>query len=102
MLDQEKIDEIYELVKENNKFLRAERRGRIYAGILKIIWWSVLIAAPLWFYYNYVVPVFDNMQSSAAQLEGLMRVQPQLKEQLGPIVDSIKTINNLFTNSEAN
>jgi len=97
---QEYLDEIYELVRENNKLLKKERRARVYAGIAKLVWTVVVIGVPVWLYFTYLAPMIDNLQATTAQLEGLMKVNPQLQEKVGPITETMKTLMQLFNVSK--
>ena len=99
MLEKERdefLEEIYDLVKENNKMLRAEKRARIFAGLFKILWLILVIGVPVWLYFTYLEPMIGNMQNTVTQLEGLTKVNPQLGAQLEPIIQSIKTLMGLF------
>ncbi len=97
----ELLEEIYELVHENNKMLRAEKRARLFSGLVKIIWMVLVIGVPVWLYFNYLAPILDNMQASIAQLEGLTKVNPQLEEKVEPIIKTLQTLVNLFGNKVA-
>ncbi len=92
----ELLEEIYELVRENNKMLRAEKRARFFSGLTKLVWMALVIGVPVWLYFNYLAPMLENMQTSIAQLEGLAKVNPQIGEKVEPIVETLKTLVNLF------
>ncbi len=102
MLEKERdefLEEIYDLVKENNKMLRAEKRARVFSGVFKVLWFALVIGVPVWLYFTYLEPMIGNMQSTLSQLEGLTKVNPQLSGQLEPIIQSIKTLMKLFATS---
>ncbi len=93
---QEYLDRIYELVKENNKMLKAEKRARFFGGIMKIIWWAIIIGLPILLYYKFIAPVLGNMQDAIAQLEGLSRVNPQIGKQIEPIIQTLETLSSIL------
>ena len=63
-------EEIYRLVKENNKMLHGMRRNAFLGGVFKVIFWIALIVAPIWFYQIYLSPVVDSMLQSINQIGG--------------------------------
>ncbi len=65
------------LLVENNQLLRQMRRGTIIATIFRIIWLAVLIAIPLYIYFNYIEPNWekieqqlDNLEAMTSEMEG--------------------------------
>ena len=61
-------EEVYRLVKENNKMLHGMRRRAFFGGIFKLVFWIALIVAPIWFYQTYLSPVVGSMLKSMNQL----------------------------------
>lgn len=51
------LQENLSLAKENNRLLRGMRRARWFGVIWSIIFWTVLLLAPLYFYQQYLAPV---------------------------------------------
>ena len=44
-------DELYKLVKENNRMLKQMRRDALIGGILKFVWWiAILFVFPYFLY----------------------------------------------------
>src|SRR5690349_21281762 len=56
-----KLDEIYRLVQENNHLLHKMRRDAVYASILRVVWWLILLIGPAILYYYYVQPYLDQL-----------------------------------------
>jgi len=50
------LEEIHALAKDNHQMLRAIRRHQWYGVIGSIIFWAVLIFAPLYLYQQYIQP----------------------------------------------
>ena len=99
ILDKEQreyLDEIYELVKENNKMLRAEKRARIFSGLFKLIWMAIVIGIPVWLYFTYLQPMIGNLENTLSQLEGISQVNPQIGKQVEPIIQTVKTLMGMF------
>ena len=88
------IDEVYKLVKENNRMLKAIRRDAFIGGIVKAVFWVVVVVIlPYLFYVTYLEPYVQQMtaaytetqgdiDSFKAKLEGLPDFQ-KLLEQFG-------------------
>ena len=52
----QEIAQIHALAKDNHQMLRAIRRHQWYGVIGSIIFWAVLILAPLYLYQQYIQP----------------------------------------------
>ncbi len=99
MLEKERdefLEEIYELAKENNKMLRAEKRARWFSAFSKLVWMGIIIGIPLWLYFNYLQPMLGNLQDNIKLLENLSQNNPQIGKQVEPIVQTIKTLMATF------
>lgn len=58
------LNEIYKLVKENNKMLKKMRRDAFVGGIIKFVWWAaILFIIPYLMYVFYLQPYVDQIQS---------------------------------------
>lgn len=68
-MDEHKLEEMYALVKDNNKMLHGMRRHAFVAGILKFVGYALMIAVPLWFYWQYMQPAIDQMMNTAAKMQ---------------------------------
>ncbi|PIR85245.1 hypothetical protein COU15_01750 [Candidatus Kaiserbacteria bacterium CG10_big_fil_rev_8_21_14_0_10_45_20] len=76
-------DELYKLVKENNQMLKSMRRSAFIGGILKFVFWILLLfVVPYVMYVVYVQPYVEraletaqafqeNVDSVNAQVSGL-------------------------------
>ncbi|MES2014785.1 MAG: hypothetical protein V4437_03155 [Patescibacteria group bacterium] len=66
-MDEQKLGEIYELVKDNNRILHAMRRDAFIGGIIKFIFWIiVLVILPYisWLFIQpYVQGALDTYQN---------------------------------------
>ena len=57
------------LLVENNQLLRQMRRGTIIATIFRIVWFAFVIAVPVYLYFNYIEPNWENIQKQLENLE---------------------------------
>lgn len=58
------LNEIYKLVKQNNRMLKRMRRDAFIGGILKFVWWiAILVVIPYLLYVFYLQPYVLQLQS---------------------------------------
>jgi len=99
MLEREReeyLEEIYDLVKENNKLLRAQKRARIFAGVMRVLWMALVVGVPVWLYFTYLQPMVGNLQDSLLKLENISNANPALGKQVEPIIQTVKTLMGMF------
>jgi hypothetical protein len=58
------LEEIHALAKDNHQMLRAIRRHQWYGVIGTIIFWAVLLVAPLYLYQQYVQPFVEKFSAT--------------------------------------
>ncbi len=82
-MDENKLDELLALTKDNNRMLRAMRRDAFVGGILKIIWWiAVVVVLPYLIYMWYLAPYLEQMITAYQQVEGQSAEMNTALEQL--------------------
>lgn len=64
------LRETYRLSVENNRMLRRMRRNMFWGGIIRMVVYAALLAAPIWFYLSYLAPVVDKMFAEVQQMQG--------------------------------
>ena len=63
--------EIYRLVKENNKMLHKMRRNAFWGAVIKIILYVVLlIIIPYWLYATYLAPIVNSTLETVEKMQG--------------------------------
>jgi len=63
--------EIYQLVKENNRMLHKMRRNAFIAGIIKILLYlGLFVVLPYWLYVTYFAPIIDSTLQTMQQIQG--------------------------------
>ncbi|MDD2658013.1 MAG: hypothetical protein PHD04_05225 [Candidatus Pacebacteria bacterium] len=72
MTDQNQmLEETYRLSKENNRMLHAMRRNAFLGGIVKFIFYIlILVVAPLWLYSTYFAPLMQEATRTLNQIQG--------------------------------
>lgn len=75
MLDQELqslLKRNLELTEENNRLIRSIRRMTFWGGILKFVWWVlILIVLPAAAYYFYLAPYVKEFLTGVEEVRGL-------------------------------
>ncbi len=64
------LREIHRLTLENNKMLHKMRRGAFVKSIIQFIIYAALLAAPIWFYMQYLSPIVNQMMQTVQQIQG--------------------------------
>ena len=83
------LRETYELAKENNRMLHKMRRNAFWGGVLKVLIWVGLIAAPIWFYSVYLAPIVQSFQNTVGQVQ---TTSTNAQMQISGFDDSIKEL----------
>lgn len=84
------LQEVYRLTKENNRMLKAMRRDAFIGGILKFVWWIlILFVIPYVLFVIYLQPylaqlqsAYEKVNSSADTVSGVANDFSKLKEQI--------------------
>ncbi len=59
------------LLVENNQLLRQMRKGTIIATIFRLIWFVIVIFIPLYIYFYYIAPNWENIKQQLENLEAM-------------------------------
>jgi hypothetical protein len=80
-MDDKKLDELYELVRENNHMLKSQRRSAFVGNIVKVIWWALILVILPYFTWLYLQPYLDTIlgQYQSAQQKGAV-IQDQAQD----------------------
>ncbi len=62
----QKIDDLFELTKENNKILRKLRSSQKWASITRLLYWAVIIGISVGAYY-YLQPYLQKIMNAYSQ-----------------------------------
>ena len=68
--ENDKLDELMRVTKENNRMLHAMRRSAWLGGLFKLVMWVAFIILPLWLYMQYLAPMMQGMLESYQELQG--------------------------------
>ncbi len=71
LTNQEKLEEVYEMTKENNDILRSMRRQQHVANAFRFLYW-VIILVSLGGAYLYIRPVIDSLNENKSRLEEMV------------------------------
>ena len=69
-MDEQAQQEMYRLVKENNRMLHKMRRNAIWGGVFKLVFWAAILLAPIWFYMTYLDATVQRMLHTIEQIQG--------------------------------
>lgn len=93
-MDEKKMDELYEMVRENNHMLKSQRRAAFVGSIFKVIWWALILVILPYFTWLYLQPYLDTImgQYQTVQQKGTA-IQDQaqgLQTQISGLTDLLK------------
>jgi uncharacterized membrane protein len=78
-------DEIYRLVQENNRMLKAMRRGAFVGALFKFVWWIlILIIIPYVIYVLCLQPYVESLMNAYQNVEATTQ---SVNERLDSIPD---------------
>lgn len=100
-MDEKKLEEMYRLVHENNAMLKSARRSAFIGGIVKAVWWVVVLIILPYFTWLYIQPYldtavrqYDALQARGgavtAQAEDVQRQLEGLRSQANGFMDLLK------------
>ena len=93
LTDTDKLGEILELTKENNRILRSMHRRMLWSQIFTFIYWCVILGITGWSYYllqPYVGKYWVMFQTLSAQLSGLDGGAMSLSADFGNLLEKMK------------
>ncbi len=100
-MDEKKLEEMYHMVRENNAMLKSARRSAFIGGIVKAIWWVVILIILPYLTWLYIEPYLNTAlsQYQAIQTQGgavgqqaadLQKQLAELQGQTGGLMDLLK------------
>lgn len=98
--NEEKLDEMYRLTRENHEILRSMRRQQTFATILRVLYWLVVLGA-LGSTYYFIKPVIDTFSSGQVQAQNTITSFNQLKDSF-PEAKLVNQIMEWFKKSATN
>lgn len=81
LTNEEKLDEIYEMTRENHEILMTLRRQQNFATVLRILYWMVVLGVIGGAYY-FIRPVVTAVSSGGAQVDKTFDQIDEIKQQL--------------------
>jgi len=64
-----KIEELYKMVRSNNKMLRSMRRQAFWGMLFKLVLYAILFGVPVYLYFTIFQPILANLMDSYAQIQ---------------------------------
>ena len=79
LLPEDKLNEMYSMVKENHRMLKDMRRDAFIGGLLQIVWWVVVLIVLPYVSWLFIQPYLQGLmgtyqaaQNQSAQLSGAL------------------------------
>ena len=87
--DEHQLKEVLELTRENNRMLHAMRRNAFLSGLVRFVFWALILGSSTWFYIQYLNPMLtqalnalQKVQGTSAQVQGQINSLPNILNQL--------------------
>ena len=64
------MQENLELARENNKILKGMRRSQRFGLIFKVVFWLVILGAPVLLYYYFFAPYIEQILGIYTEIQG--------------------------------
>ncbi len=78
----EKEEEIYKLVKSNNKMLRSLKRTAFWGRIFKLLIYAAMLGIPLYLYFTVFQPILGDLIGTYEQIQTTTNSIPNLQDLL--------------------
>jgi len=97
-MDEQTLQEMYRLTKENNKMLHKMRRNAFWGGLIKFLLYAVLfLALPLWLYATYLAPVLESTMRTMNQIQG---TGAKAQAQFGSFQEMLQQLQQKFPSAQ--
>ncbi|MAJ97013.1 hypothetical protein CL644_02805 [bacterium] len=84
-----KLDEIYKLVRSNNKMLRRMKRNAFLGTILKIVLYAILLGVPVYLYFTIFQPILAEVLNAYTQIQATGAQMQDVGNQIQGVTDAI-------------
>lgn len=86
-MDEKRLEEMYQMVRENNAMLRSARRSAFIGGFFKILWWVAILVVLPYVTWLYLEPYLSTV---AAQYQAIEQKSDQLSSEASGLLDLLK------------
>ena len=91
-LDSQKIDELLELTRENNKILRSMRRTQRWSSFFTFVYWAIILGSIFGVYYYFQPTIQKYMRPILTSVSILEKFEGQA----GAIPTDLNVVKNLL------
>lgn len=89
-------DEIYKLVKDNNRMLKAMRRDAFIGGLLKLLFWVVVLIIIPYLSWLFIQPYLEAATGAYQQVQGSVDTINSAAKDIEEVKNSFPNIGDLF------
>lgn len=66
---EKKLEEIYQLVRQNNKLLRSMKRRAFWGTIFKLVLYAIMLGIPVFLYFTIFQPIISDLLGTVQQFQ---------------------------------
>src|SRR3989338_11643865 len=97
-MDEQMLQEMYRLTKENNKMLHKMRRNAFWGGLIKFVMYIALfVVVPWWLYMTYLAPVLESTMRTMNQIQG---TGAKAQAQFGSFQEMLQQLQQKFPSAQ--
>lgn len=86
-MDEKRLEEMYQMVRENNAMLRSARRSAFIGGVFKFLWWATILVVLPYLTWLYIEPYLSTV---TAQYQAIEQKSGQLTSEAAGLMDLLK------------
>ena len=91
--EKDKLDEMLELTRENNRILRSMHRRMMWSQVFTFIYWLIILGVAGWSFYflqPYMAKYINTYQTIIKQIDSLDKQSKSLPENLQNVFNRVK------------
>ncbi len=91
--EKDKIDELLDLTRENNRILRSMHRRMLWSQIFTFIYWLIILGVAGWSFYilqPYMTKYMNTYQTIMKQIDSLDKQSKALPANIQSVLDKVK------------
>lgn len=90
--DSEKLDEVLELTRENNKMLHSMRRTQRFSSFFRLLYWIIILGSVFGVYYYFEPTIKKYLKTMQTSLEIIQKFEGAA----GTVPSDVNTLKNLM------
>ena len=95
-MDEQKLEEMYKLTRENHAMLRSMRRSAFIGGAFKLVWWILILVVLPYITWLYLQPYLDTIMAQYQTIQEQSGAFSSQASELQKQMNSIPNFSDFF------